>query len=391
MNNLTAHQEYLLLGKVSNTLDEDESKEWEQMIQNLPGVAAAYEQFVSQLPAEHIASGFSYVDQPGYWDDLTASLQKENQSTIKVPATGKVRRISFFRNRWIAAAIVVGVIAGSVFLWKQIQHRGNTNDFAANKKTNIELRLADGSVINLSQRQGSIQTDAAQLNNNNKTLSYSAGDKVIATAINTLTVPVGLDYKIRLADGTEVWMNSATELKFPLAFPGNTREVTINGEAYLKVAKDAQKPFIVHLPNSTVQVLGTEFNVNSYDPGTVKVALVEGSVNMTAPTGEIKLSPGREAIYREGQSLKQDAFDAKFVLGWQKGLFYFDEATLQEIAKVVPRWFGMEVIIDNPEIKGKKFVGVLDRNQPISAFQDDLKLISGIDSYVDKNNVLHFK
>lgn len=389
MNNLTAHQEYLLLGKVSNTLNEQELKEWEQLVQELPEVAATYDRFIQNLPPDKVANHFSYVDEPGYWDNLTESFKNKPAAAPVAPT--KVRALPFFRRRGVAAAVIIGVIAaGSIFLWNQFRQPAKT-DLAANGKPNIELRLADGSVINLCQQQGSIQTNAAQLNNNNKTLTYSAGTNAAATAINTLTVPVGLDYKISLADGTEVWMNSATELKFPLAFPGSTREITINGEAYLKVAKDAKKPFLVHLPNTTVRVLGTEFNVNSYDSGIVKVALVEGSVNMTAPSGETKLTPGREAIYRAGQPIRQEAFDARSVLGWQKGLFYFDEATLQEIARVVPRWFGIQVVIDDPAIKNKKFVGVLDRNQPISVFQGDLKLIAGINSYVDKNHVLHFK
>ncbi len=389
MNNLTAHQEYLLLGKVSNTLNENESKEWEEMVQQLPEVAAAYEHFIDQLPHGQVETAFSYVDEPGYWDDLTASF-KEKESAALPQAPAKLRRLSLFRTRWVAAAIISTIIVGSFFLWNEFRQPGN-QDVATNKRPNIELRLANGNVINLSQQQGSIQTDAAQLNNANKTLTYSTGNNPAAVAINTLTVPIGLDYKINLADGTEVWMNSATELKFPMAFPGNTREVTINGEAYLKVAKDAKKPFIVHLPHSTVQVLGTEFNVNSYDSGVVKVALVEGSVNMQTPTDASKLLPGKQAVYHDGQPITQEVFDAKFVLGWQKGLFYFDEVTLLEIAKVVPRWFGMQIVIDDPSINHKKFVGVLDRNQPISNFQDDLKLISGIDSYIDKDNVLHFR
>ncbi len=390
MTNLTAHQEYLLLGKVSNTLGEQEIKEWEQMVQQLPEVATAYKQFIDQLPHDQVATGFSYVDDPGYWEDITASF-KEKDPAISPAPPARVRQPSFFRSRWMAAAIVAGIIVGSVFLWNQSRQPANRDNMAANEKPNIELRLADGKVINLSRQQGSIRTNAAQFNNTNKTLTYSTSNNTAAIAINTLTVPIGLDYKINLSDGTEVWMNSATELKFPMAFADVTREITINGEAYLKVAKDTKRPFIVHLPHSTMQVLGTEFNVNSYDSGLVKVALVEGSVNMEAPTGTAKLVPGKQAIYHEGQSIQQETFDAKFVLGWQKGLFYFDEVTLQEIAKVVPRWFGMQVVIDDPAINHKKFVGVLDRNQPISNFQGDLKLISGIDSYVDKNNVLHFR
>jgi len=188
-----------------------------------------------------------------------------------------------------------------------------------------------------------------------------------------------------------IWLNSATKLEFPLAFPGDTREITISGEAYLKVAKNAAKPFIVHLPHSTVQVLGTEFNVNTYDSGLVKVALVEGSVNMQAPTGTSKLAPGKQAVYRFGQPISQETFDARTVLSWQKGLFYFNDASLQEISKVLPRWYGIQVTIDDPSILSRTFSGIIDRNKPIEVFMEDLKMISRINAYRDKQNVLHFK
>lgn len=380
MSNLTAHQEYLLLGKVSNTLNKRESKEWEQMVKQMPDVAEAFKQFSSRLPSEEMASGFGYLDDPGYWDDLALSFGKR-------PIAPKPY-IRFLRSRWAAAAVFVGIIALSAVLWGRFRQRGMQ---VASQKPSVELRLADGSAVNLSQHQGRIKTGITSLSNSNNTLTYTVNASADARSINILTVPIGLDYKIFLADGTEVWLNSATELKFPLAFLGNSREIAINGEAYLKVAKDAGKPFIVHLPHSSVKVLGTEFNVNTYDSGIVAVALVEGSVNLQTPGGDANIVAGKQAIYTKGQPIRQEPFDPTYVLGWRQGLFYFDEATLEEISKVVPRWYGMQVVIDNPAIKDKKFAGVLDRKQSISVFQGDLKLISGIDSYVDRDNVLHFK
>lgn len=379
MGNLTVHQRYLLLGKVSKTLNDEESEEWDQMLEQVPEVAAAYEQFTRRLPADKVASGFSYVDEPGYWDDLAVTLKG------KPVAPGRL--LPWWRSRWTAAAAFAGIVATSALLWSQFSPK---DTLVASQKPSVELQLADGSAINLSQRKGSIKTGTASLNNTNNTLTYTAGNNTRSTAINTLRVPTGLDYKILLADGTEVWMNSATELKFPLAFPGNTREITIDGEAFLKISKNAQKPFIVHLPHSTVQVLGTAFNVNTYDSAVETVSLVEGSVNLHTVVGDTRLEPGTQAVFSHGR-VQEKTFNPKYVLGWREGLFYFDETTLPEISQAIERWFGMQVMIDNPAIRDKKFAGVLDRKQPISVFQNDLKLISGIDSYIDQNKVLHFK
>jgi ferric-dicitrate binding protein FerR (iron transport regulator) len=243
----------------------------------------------------------------------------------------------------------------------------------------IKLQLANGHVIDLNK----VRDIHTQLNN---TLSH----KRDSTGMNSLTTPIGMDYKIRLNDGTEVWLNALTQLDFPFAFTGNTREITINGEAYLKIAKDESKPFIVHLPHNDVRVLGTTFNVNSYDSGIVKVSLVEGALNVQQGEKTISVKPGMEII-SDGKITLHN-FDERQVLGWRKGMYYFYDADLKEISKVLPRWFGITVVIDNPTIINKKFVGVVDKNQPIEVFIDNLRTVADIDCFYDKpQNTLHFK
>lgn len=387
MEQLTEEEKFLLLGKVTGSLSPDEEDAVEQLFLTNPYALAAYDELTGALPVENVTNYFAHRKENPTWRDLKTELQERKQ--LRPP---EVKRIPFYKKKWVAAAAVtIGILAAGGILWNQFGKTNDKNLAEAGSKPAIELKLANGQVVNLSQSQGIIDAGTAQLTNGNKSLSYSVNNGEAVVGTNTLTVPIGLDYKIRLADGSEVWMNSATRLDFPLAFPGNTREITINGEAYLKVVKNAAKPFIVHLPHSTVQVLGTEFNVNSYDSGIVKVALVEGAVNMTAPTGASKLSPGREAVYREGQSIEQAAFDAKYVLSWRKGLFYFNDASLKEISKVLPRWYGIQVAIDDPSILSRTFSGIIDRNKPIQVFMEDLKVISRIDSYVDQQNILHFK
>jgi transmembrane sensor len=383
MINLSEEEQYLLLGKVTNSLSEGEKKDLDILLLKNQKVWEVYEDLIRQLPLQDIANSFERLKQPEHWKDLNKHFQEH-----------PVIRLLPIYKKFLAAAVFIGVCVIGVLIWNQLKNRNNLSTATAvtKKITGIQLKMADGKVINLSAAQGGINAGAAQLNNTNKTLTYSVNSGAVPNnEINSLIVPVGMDYKINLSDGTEVWLNAATQMKFPLAFTGNTREITINGEAFLKVAKNLKKPFIVHLPNTTVQVLGTEFNVNTYDSGVVKVALVKGSVNMHASTGDSKLVPGIEAISSSGTPIKQQAFDSKIVLSWRNGLFYFEEASLTEISKVTPRWFGIEVVIDNPSLYRRRFTGVLNRNQPLSVFLEDLKAISNIDSYIDKGKVLHFK
>jgi Fe2+-dicitrate sensor, membrane component len=387
MAQLTPYEEYLLLGKLSNTLDEQEARTLDALWRNNPNLAISYELLMQQLPAAKTESGFKEADDPGFWDDLGSRFS--NQPAME--ESPRVLRM-FRKYRAVAAAIIVLAVAMAAYFWlADKQSYQGTDNVVTQSAPAIELKLADGATVNLSTQVGDISVNGTALNNSNNTLTFKTKSDSRPNSINTLTVPAGMDYKVRLDDGTEVWMNSASEMQFPAHFAGATREVTIKGEAYLNVALDKDKPFIVHLPKSTVRVLGTSFNVNTYSTGIEAVSLVEGSVQLQTPVGESRLSPGKEAVYTEGKPVVIQNFDAHKRLSWQKGLFYFDEMMLSDICEVIPRWFGMKVVIDNPVTGNKKFVGVLDRNQPIGVFQDDLRVMAGIDSYIDGKNVLHIK
>ncbi|WP_346319217.1 FecR domain-containing protein [Chitinophaga sp. YIM B06452] len=385
MDKLTEEERFLLMGKLTGTLTPEEEKALEHLFLSNPHARPAYEELAGSLPAEDVETGFARRKENPSWRNLAAEFRKQQQS----PAT--IRHIPFYKKRWAAAAAITGVLAIAAICWQQFNKHGKTDLAGVPSKPVIELQLANGQVIDLSREEGAINAGAVQLNNNHKVLTYAVGNNnTIPAGMNSLSVPVGLDYQVKLADGSEVWLNSATRLEFPLSF-GDRREITIHGEAYVKVTKDAAKPFIVHLPYSTVQVLGTEFNVNTYDSGVVKVALVEGAVNMQAPTGNSRLAPGRQAVYRAGQPITQTAFEARQVLSWRKGLFYFNDASLEEISRVVPRWYGVRVVIDNPAILSRRFSGVINRNHPINVFMEDLKAISHIDAWIDQEGILHFK
>lgn len=386
MDKLTEEERFLLLGKMTGTLTREEEEALQHLFLSNPHARLAYEELASTLPAEDVETGFARRNENQAWPDLAAKFREQQQ-----PQT-TARHIPFYKKRWAAAAMVIGVLLVGAIYWQQLRKYGKTGLASAPSKPAIELQLANGQVINLSREEGAINAGAVQLNNKHKVLTYAVGNNSTAPAgMNSLFVPVGMSYQVKLADGCEVWLNSATRLEFPLSFTEHKREITIYGEAYLKIAKDAAKPFVVHLPHSTVQVLGTEFNVNTYDSGVVKVALVEGSVNVQAPTGNSKLSPGKQAIYQAGQPITQVDFEARQVLSWRKGLFYFNDASLDEISRVVPRWYGVRVVIDNPAILSRRFSGVINRNHPITVFLEDLKVISHIDARIDQEGVLHFK
>jgi ferric-dicitrate binding protein FerR (iron transport regulator) len=237
----------------------------------------------------------------------------------------------------------------------------------ATPSKNIQLELANGQVINLSNNK---MTDNLVMPHIYKT---SAPEYAI------LKTPDGKDYTMHLSDGTEVQLNAATTMRFPLSFTGNKREVFINGEAFLKVSPNKDKPFIVHLPHSTVLVLGTEFNVNTYKEE--RIALVTGALKVNG----MLLKPGQEAV-----ASVIHTFDETEVLSWRNGKFVFNNTTLEEVCKIIPRIYGISVELDNKTIADKRFSGVIDKNKPIEHVLEALKATNGIDYYSD-NGTFHIR
>jgi len=254
----------------------------------------------------------------------------------------------------------------------------------------VELQIANEKTVTLFDEKRQIALEGITLNNIQRTLSYSA-DKAPA-GLATLSVPAGKDYKIQLSDGTEVWLNADSKLQFPFNFDGKIREITVTGEAYLKVAPNPQKPFIVHLPySSNVEILGTSFNVNTYDQRKIKVSLLEGTVKMQTQREARILKPGEQTIYNPERGLLITTFDEEEVLAWQHGIYSFEDTPLEEICQVIPRWFGIKVMIDKPQAAKQRFTGSFDKNQPVQVLLEGLKSTNLIDYDFDKDSVLHIR
>jgi ferric-dicitrate binding protein FerR (iron transport regulator) len=207
----------------------------------------------------------------------------------------------------------------------------------------------------------------------------------------TLSIPPGKDSTIKLADGTTVALNSKSSLSFPSTFSNSSiREVFVDGEAYFNVAKDADHPFIVRSGKGTIHVLGTEFTVNSYDPEQLKVALISGKVLCIDQKDSVVLKPGLKANFT-AKGIKTEKFAEKNILSWREGIYEFDQASPEEVIKMIPRFFNYEVTLDNPALAQKRISGILDRKKSIKYNLELLKDVTGIQYTIDKNKVIHLK
>ena len=195
---------------------------------------------------------------------------------------------------------------------------------------------------------------------------------------NTIDIPIGGEYQLVLADGTKVWLNADSKLRFPVSFTAERREVYLEGEAYFEVAKDSEHPFIVHISRGAIEVLGTGFNVRDYrEEQKTVTTLVQGKVvyrSERQPGREIMLEPGFQIKDEEGGSLQPRKVDVILYTGWKDGKYVFENATLEEIMQVLSRWYDIAVFYKREEVKKLHFTGDLERYKTINDFLEFMEI-----------------
>lgn len=371
---------YLFQAYVNKTATPAERDEFMQMLEQ----AENDEQVKNLLTTtweQHTSQSQPFNDSQGE-EMLAAILQKgksDKPVTIITP-----RPASWWWQRAVAAAILLFAFTGG-YLWltnKPTRQLSETKQPPANDTivpggNKAVLTLADGSKILLdSTQQGTLtkQGDAKVINVNTAVLAYDAhkatGREVV---YNTLATPRGGQYQLLLADGTKVWLNASSSIRFPVAFTGKERNVSITGEAYFEVAKNAAMPFIVHFSSPTgegregiVEVLGTHFNIMAYDDeGSINTTLLEGSVRVSKGARYKILKPGQEAKIIQTGDIKTGKADIEAVMAWKNGWFQFNSLDIERIMRQVARWYDVEVMYEG-NIPTSHFSGMVNRNNNIA-------------------------
>ncbi len=196
---------------------------------------------------------------------------------------------------------------------------------------------------------------------------------------NTATTKRGRKYQLILPDGSKVWLNASSKLKYPLSFSAASREVSIDGEAYFEVAHNSEKPFIIKAGAQEIKVLGTEFNVNNYsDESYVTTTLLQGSVQVTSKDKQLNIQPNQQAIStQQGGIIHVEDVKATEAIGWIKGVFNFNDASLATILKQLERWYDIDILISAGVNRNQVFHGNTSMNQNLSEVLKVLEL-SGV-------------
>ncbi|MCR8559393.1 FecR domain-containing protein [Mucilaginibacter sp. BJC16-A38] len=260
--------------------------------------------------------------------------------------------------RVAVAACFIGVISiGVLYLTQK-----NTGNFAANHRKSktfsndinaggqkATLTLANGTKILLDDAKNgtlSNQGNTKVIKTNGK-LAYNANNSdLIPNVFNEVSTPRGGHYQVILPDGSQVWLNAASSIRFPTAFTGKERKVEITGEAYFEVAKNKTLPFIVKVNNSEVRVFGTHFNVMAYiDEAAVKTTLLEGSVQFSNGSSSCMLKPGEQSeLNRSGQVKVVSGVDVDNVIAWKNNLFEFENVDIEVVMRQLSRWYDVDVV-----------------------------------------------
>ena len=249
-------------------------------------------------------------------------------------------------------------------------------------ETKAQLYLSDGRTVDLEKQEDSIiqEIDGSVIEKDSQGLNYqtqSGVDKPQRIAENVVVTPVGGEYQLTLSDGTKVWMNALSEIRYPVKFVGDTRKVKVSGEVYFEVAKDLKKPFIVDVNDVEIKVLGTQFNVSAYeDENSIQTTLVEGAVRLKAKglsgnVSTVDLIPGYQADYdRFSKSVETREVDVESFVAWKDGKFVFEKENLNDIMRKLERWYDIKVFFQGQGLKSKRFSARIDRYGDI---QDILK------------------
>ena len=329
-------------------------------------------------------------------DQESALLQYIFDHTESPVQTRKSVRGWDYRS-WSAAAVIFLTLCAGVYYFKSSRGEQLREQAAAaispggNKAT---LTLSNGKVISLqTARNGQLAevsgVKITKTKNGQLVYSVNEGASPVSTQ-NTISTPKGGQYLLILPDGTKVWLNAASVLKFPTAFSGmSERKVVLSGEAYFEVAK-LKTPFVVMTDKQKVQVLGTHFNINAYqDEQQTKTTLLEGSVRVSSlKTGnEVMLSPGQEANLKRDDLNVQKA-DIERNTDWKNGIFMFKNESLEGIMRKIGRWYNVEIVYEPYAPRKETFSGIVSRYDNVNKVLRRLELTGAVSFKIQGRKIM---
>jgi transmembrane sensor len=384
--------QYLLDHFISHKISPEEEQELLQLI-----ASGNYDDEVKEYMADAWQMEYSEL----------MSKQQSNRILHAVFSHDSARVIHFTngpkrRFMWAAAAVLLLVATASLFI---IGKRSSTSTIGGTHITMPQndvmpgtsgaiLKLDDGSSIVLDNASNGnlVQQGNTLVVKSGAAISYVGkdGQKENQVHYNTVETPRGRQYQLVLQDGTKVWLNAASSIKFPVAFVGNVRNVEITGEAYFEVAKNREKPFHVLCNGSRIEVLGTHFNVNAYtDEETMNTTLLEGSVRVVKGSSEKTIKPGEQAqISSDGNLRTALNVNVDEVVAWKNNAFLFDNTDVKKLMRQLSRWYNVDVVFKGVTEEPLSFNGSISRTSNLSIVLKMLESTGDVKFTIEGNKLI---
>jgi transmembrane sensor len=396
---------YLLKQYTGNKASQEEVKELFSALQSKEGEEALKNMIIREgLSADPLLMVNNPMPSGEEWDSMQEEIMSLVRADRKMAAVRGLRRWPIMR---VAALVAVCAGIGVTVLIRNrrratpmpVAMRAHNTDIAPGGNRAV-LTLADGSTIVLDSahsgtlaQQGSVKV----IKLNTGALEYKGKEAAAGNVLyNTISTPNGGQYQIVLPDGSKVWLNATSLLRYPTAFDGKERVVELKGEGYFEIAKNAAQPFRVHVEGGAdgkgvdVRVLGTDFDVMAYkNEGHVNTTLVSGKVQVAAAEGmAMSLEPGRQAVVDDStREMRVGEANIDQVVAWKNGLFRFRETGIRELMRQVERWYNVEVVYETNG-KDQDFTGIVSRNEPVSVLLHTLELTGTVHFRIDGRKII---
>lgn len=363
MNALVRYQEeleqnfrvaYLIGHFIQENLSEEEEVELEHWIQQSEHNLQIFEDLTDEATVDGFMKWYSERDTERNLQEVKRRLQ------FSKPA----RVISFWR--YAAAASIVLLIGAGIYFIGFSHKRGTSiatqkipQDIAPGGAS-ATLTLANGQRIDLTKVKDSIINEQVHIENG--AVVYTRADA--APEYHELSIPRKGFYQLGLPDGSKVWINSSSSIRYPSRFTGNERRVSVTGETYFEIAKDAQHPFIVSVNGTDVTALGTAFNINAYpNEDGLKITLTEGIIKVSNGNQQEQLKPGQQVSIRDDQ-WSLGTVDISPIIAWTKNQFKLKNTTIEEVMRMAERWYDASIVYEDKVTD--HFTGTIDRSVPVS-------------------------
>lgn len=299
----------------------------------------------------------------------------------------------------IAAAAII-LVMSFVFWPKKIEQSlmANKQDLSVQPihpgTSKATLMLDDGSIHKITTNENLVLADGgAVISSEGTKLKYTEKDsKTKEVKYNTLTIPRGGEFTLQLSDGTKVWLNSETTLRYPVQFAGSERKVELTGEAFFEVTRNEKIPFLVESGNQTVKVLGTEFNISSYrDDRFVYTTLVNGSVEVfsrSRPEVRQLLAPNEQSSFSvSGDQISKRTVDPFQYVAWKDGRFVFNDLKLEDIMNTLSKWYDVDVIFTRDDLRNIRFTGNLKRYEDFGEIMKKIEMTHEVELQIENRKI----